>query len=257
MRGTYRGDERSIIRQQWKDVIIPQFHKVEVEPLRYFVQHRTDMITLDVGANKGFWAKCMLDTYSVSHVYMIDASPENIVELQNEEDSLVFFEQDFAKISAYHYALSSRKGFTTLYTNEDGSPLASLYSHNVEGIDVFGGLDKTLRVPMTSIDDFLADHAEIKRVDVLKLDVEGAEYNVLIGAHGAIANRKIDIITFEFGLHQVDARNFFRDFYFLLTNSGYRLFNISHEGTLSSVEKYEYRFENFGDQFTYVAERIV
>ena len=84
---------------------------------------------MDIGANKGFWAKCLIDNISVNHVYMIDASPENYRELTNEDDNLVFEDQAyFAKLSAYQYAMGSSRGTTTLYTNEDGSPLASLYA---------------------------------------------------------------------------------------------------------------------------------
>lgn len=254
MRGMYRGAERQIVREEWERDLIPHFIFHEIEPLRKLLHARKDIVAIDVGANKGIWAKTLMQVYSVQHIYMIDASPENYAELTNKTDNLIFNDSDLSKLSAFHFALSDQKGLTTLYTNEDGSPLASLFEHKINGTDIFGKLDTALSVPMQTLDGFLADHSEIKHVDVLKLDVEGNELNILRGAENAIREKMFDIITFEFGVHQVDARHFFRDFYCLFNEAGFGLYQI-HNGMLFPVDKYEYRFENFGVLYTFVAER--
>ena len=127
-------------------------------------------------------------------------------------------------------------------------------AHKANGEDIFGNLDLAVRVPMYTVDHFLVDHKEIRKIDILKMDVEGHELEVLKGAHGALANRRIDLISFEFGMHQVESRHFFRDFYYFLKGAGYALHVIDHDGTISDVEKYDYKYENFSTLFTYVAE---
>jgi hypothetical protein len=64
----------------------------------------------------------------------------------------------------------------------------------------------------------------ISHEDLLKIDVEGAELEVLKGAVGAIKAGKIDVIQFEFNEMNVVSRVFFRDFWHVLDGySFYRL----------------------------------
>jgi FkbM family methyltransferase len=188
---------------------------------------------------------------------MIDPSPENFHELCNRDDSLIFDEPDFDIVRAYHCALGSKPGIVTLYTNEDGSPLASLFPHDLNGenvMSVLPSLNREIPVPMQALDEVLARHPDMQHIDVLKMDVEGGELEVLKGASSTLSSGKIDIVTFEFGLHQVEARHFFRDFYQLLSDVGFR-FHLAVDGKLSPIPRYDYCYENFTTVVTFVAER--
>lgn len=57
--------------------------------------------------------------------------------------------------------------------------------------------DGELSVPAITIDGYLRDSA-IERVTLLKLDIEGYELHALQGAAGALAERRIDAIYFEY-----------------------------------------------------------
>ena len=58
----------------------------------------------------------------------------------------------------------------------------------------------------------------IDKIDLLKLDTEGSEYEVLLGGRKMLLNNKIKTIFFEFNEMNVFSRVFFRDFYKLLKN---------------------------------------
>jgi hypothetical protein len=52
----------------------------------------------------------------------------------------------------------------------------------------------------------------VNEIDLLKIDVEGGELNVLKGCKGAIREKKIKVIHFEFNEMNTLCRVFFKDF---------------------------------------------
>ena len=91
----------------------------------------------------------------------------------------------------------------------------------------------------------------------MKIDVEGHEFEVLRGAHGALSRFAIDVIGLEFGIHQVESRHFFKDFYTLFRDYGFTVY-FARGGDLHKVTRYEYQYEVFTSNFQLIAaqERI-
>lgn len=54
----------------------------------------------------------------------------------------------------------------------------------------------TIRVQVTTIDEFV-DRQEIERIDVLKLDIQGAELMALRGATNTLRNMHVQVIYTE------------------------------------------------------------
>jgi FkbM family methyltransferase len=218
MLGRFRGEElRRASREEWLRDHIPHFIRYEIDPLAPVLESNSRIVAIDVGANKGFWSKALLTRYpgQVERIYQIDASPENFAELTNTQDSLLFDPPDFDCLVPMHFAVSDRQGEVTLYTNDDGSPIASLYPHTAAGKNTLGDmgtLEYSMTVPCQTLDNIIAIRG-IERVDVLKLDIEGGELDALRGAAKAFDAGKIRAVLFEFGVHQVDSRHFFRDFW--------------------------------------------
>jgi FkbM family methyltransferase len=257
VKGAYEGEAlRREVRELWAREHVPSYGYGEVRPLRPLLSRWQDLTAIDVGANKGFWSKALLNNFpgQVRQVYMLDPSPENFRELTNRDDNLLFEEADFDHISAHNVAAGSASGRATLYTNEDGSPLASLHAHEATWKGVgFEPLRRAIEVPVVTLDDFMAEHG-IAHVDVLKLDVEGHEFAVLEGASRALREGRIDVLIWEFGMHQVEARRFFVDFYDFLTERGYDLYEIPDE-IARRIERYDFRFETFAQDVMYAARR--
>ena len=259
MQGRFRtAAEREDIRRFWASTNIPSHILGEVYPLKPLLSRWSDLVAVDVGANKGLWAKALLNTFpgGVAQIHMLDPSPENYRELMEREDSLAFEAADFPKLSAYPYAAGARRGTAVLYTNEEGSPLASLYPHSEGGEASTPGsvpLRERLEVEVVPLDVLLEERG-IDHVDILKLDVEGHEYAVLEGAERALRAGQIDVLFWEFGMHQVESRRFFIDFWTFLTERGYDLYAVD-DVSARRIERYERRFENFTRNFDFAARR--
>jgi FkbM family methyltransferase len=270
----FQGEQRDATRRAWRGEAIPYFVKHEIGAIEKFLVAKHNIIAIDVGANKGFWSKALLTRFpeTVRHIYMIDASFENYTELTNRTDSLLFDQDDFAKLTSMHFAVnSSDVGEVEFYADYEGSPLGSLFPHIVNGENTLGDfgaiglLTKSDRVPCQTLDNIVATQG-IGHIDVLKIDTEGSELNVLKGAEKTISSGKIDVVFFEFGFHQVDARHFFRDFYEFFKKYGYTLYKIdgihvvgdvsAPRGELLEVTKYSYSFENFSWIWNFVASKI-
>jgi len=259
MRGMYRDKEiREATRQKWATYDVPGYMAIEVAPLATLIPRAQGLVALDIGANKGFWSKAFLNTFagSVSHIYMIDPSPENVRELDNREDNLIFSPEDFKFLSAHNFAAGASNGEATLYTNEDGSPLGSLYPHKFSGAagaNMGISLDKTISTTVKTVDEFLAENA-IPHVDIMKLDTEGHEFDIIAGSVNALKSERIDCLFWEFGIHQVESRHFFVDYFELLSDLKYNIYFVNN-GTSIPIPKYTYKYENFTADFNFAATR--
>jgi FkbM family methyltransferase len=261
MQGTVRDPhERQAQRKVWEDAVIPALMADEVGPILPLLKRRSGLIAVDVGANKGYWAKALLRLCgdAVERIHMIDPSPENYQELIGRTDNMMFVSADFPKLAAYECAMGASAGEATLYADDEGSVLGSLYPHLLNGYSDPGmaaiELSRTRQVAVDRLDDFLARHG-LAHVDVLKIDVEGHEMDVLLGGITALSAGTIDLVTLEIGPHQVESRHFFRDFYTLFEALGFRLYRVA-ERLLHPIDRYEYQYENFSDNFIYVAEQV-
>ncbi len=83
----------------------------------------------------------------------------------------------------------------------------------------------------------------LDRVDVLKMDVEGAELSVLRGFSSAFENRAIDIVQFEYGPLNLITRHFLQDFYSFLNERGFALGKLYPDGV--GFASYSYEHEDF------------
>jgi len=73
----------------------------------------------------------------------------------------------------------------------------------------------TYPVSMDTLDNYCSVN-EVAHIDYLKIDTEGNDLNVLLGARNMIARRAIAFIQFEFNYTTLFSRSFFQDFYNLL-----------------------------------------
>lgn len=137
-------------------------------------------------------------------------------------------------------AVGKENGTATLHYDKEGSGIASLYDRQLDyfGID-FG---KSEEVQVVTLDSYCGE-AGLDFIHLLKMDIEGNEYNALLGARNLLASGRIGLIQFEFGGCNIDSRTFFRDFWNLLHES-YDIYRIMCDGFLK-VGKYEELLECF------------
>ena len=188
-------------------------------------------LVLDVGANRGNYAEKVMKSCLNADLYAFEPHPATFNVLRMAGERLGF--------KAVNCGMGSEIGVLKLYDNKsasDGSEHASLYREVIA--DIHKNDVAAVDVKVDTVDRFLTEHG-IEHVTLLKIDTEGHEYQVLLGAGNALAEGRIDLIQIEFNEMNVVSRVFFRDFHALLGESydAYRLL----PGGLLPLNKYRPR----------------
>ena len=93
-------------------------------------------------------------------------------------------------------------------------------------------------VQIKTVDSYLKKK-EINKINILKIDTQGYDTKVLIGAKEAIKNSKIDFIETEINLgFQYEAHSSFKEVEDLLFEN-YRLILIEEDGNIFSNKDYQ------------------
>jgi hypothetical protein len=129
-----------------------------------------------------------------------------------------------------------------LYSNEEGSQLASLSRRNLDHFNLRFEHSETVKV--TTLDRY-CEQLGIEAVSLLKLDLEGHEFEALQGARGMLAKQAIDVITFEFGGANIDSKTYFRDLWTLLKKDRYKVCRITPSGYFFALPTYKEYYEQF------------
>lgn len=123
---------------------------------------------LDIGANIGgfsVWAA----SRGAGRVVSLEPFPENFERLRTNLEL-----NKLTNVEAVRAAVAGERGTRTLFLPDDPSHLGRFSLHPGRG-------GRTIDVPCLTLDDIVRDH-RLDRIDVLKIDVQGSEYEILYGA---------------------------------------------------------------------------
>lgn len=171
-------------------------------------------VCVDVGCHKGLYLDPMRQQAVDGRFFAIEPIPYlyDLLKAKYRNDP---------RVQVFNLALSAGSGTAELFINDEDMGLSGLSRRpGRKGIDQ--ERLRSVRVAMTSLDALLGE----EHVDFIKIDVEGAEYDVLRGAENLLA-RSRPTVLFEFGLggadyFGVDADTMF-DFF---ATRGYALFTV-------------------------------
>ena len=204
----------------------------ELNAVRYaFRRKKKNALTIfDVGANRGEYSIALSGLFPTARIYAFEPSPSTFKLLVNGV-------LDISQIDAVNIGFGNENETTSLYKENSIARIASLTELEVTNPEF------TERVSIRRIDDYLKD-AKIQRIDLLKIDVEGHEWDVLQGAISTLKSGKVFSIQFEFGEFNVDTRILFRTIFRFLKKTGYTVFLIQPNG-LARIESYDPIYEHF------------
>jgi FkbM family methyltransferase len=197
--------------------------EVERAEWAFYINYlREGMTVFDVGAYLGevtmLFSKFVGPT---GRVHSFEASSESFKRLSTMCSTL-FHENTVLN----HLAVLDRGGTVKLNIYDDKNMSLNTVAHRPlqnYGIDLMPVGDE--EVTATTIDEY-CESAGIAHVDLLKIDVEGAEYQVLLGARRMLKKKKIACCVFEFGQTTFDMGNDPEDLERFLRRAGYRIRNV-------------------------------
>lgn len=139
---------------------------------------------LDVGAYTGIYGLLASTSMSRGQVHCFEAARSNFERLQHN----VRLNALEDRIAGVHGAVCAKGGQTTLYERYAAPDiLSSIHSLNPErGVPV--------KVPSLTLDGYAQKHA-ISRVDLIKIDAEGAEPDVLAGGRGILSRDEPEVLV--------------------------------------------------------------
>lgn len=151
-----------------------------------------DPVIFDVGAHVGSVARKYRQLFPLASIYCFEPFPPSFEQLlQNLEGD--------SRISCYKVAVSEKRGKAVLNANLSSST-NSLLATDPRGSRYWGeGLLDTnaqVEVDTTTIDCFFHENG-ISHIDILKLDVQGAEFAALNGATEVLSHSKVSLIYTE------------------------------------------------------------
>lgn len=218
----------------------------EINVINQFIKNK--FVVFDVGANVGNWSQAVLNKHQDIQLHLFEPVPDNYNQLTSNMANR-------QNVYCQQLAISNRKKLQTFYYYED-SPAWSTFFRRLE-VEKQYNLKPPVEIQVkTQTLDSYCEKAEIKRINFLKIDVEGGELNVLYGAKKLLEKGKIDYVQFEYGGTFKDSNITLQQVFDYVQKFRYSLWKIN-ENNLVYWPEFLSQYENFEySNFLLVNERF-
>ncbi len=178
------------------------------------------IVIFDVGAHDGRSVSLYKKYFPLSKIFSFEPTPDSFKQLSKNNEK---FEDAFS----FNIALSSLVGSTDLFLNNSSLTNSLLKSSNIQ--TSFSKAQETkgkITVVTNTIDNFCNEN-KINHIHILKIDVQGADLEVLKGSQQMLEEQKIDLIFIEVEFIQLyENQGLFHDISSFLNSHNYHLFSL-------------------------------
>lgn len=154
--------------------------------IRHVLTKHDVRVCLDVGANIGNYTRTLLSNLDCT-VYAFEPSSSSYTALTKHMHAFT------PRVVCVQTAVANFDGQATLFSPNDCSEVASLDAK------VLRKESLPQNTPVTTLDTFTASH-QLDRIDFIKIDTEGFEWEVLEGAATLVQTLQPKFIQFEFNV---------------------------------------------------------
>lgn len=217
------------------------FHKNGEEFLLKKLKKFNIKVVFDVGANLGDWTKKAVGELKNPTVYTFEISSSAFSQL-----TILF--SNSSNIILNKIGLSDKEGsvkYKDYGTNSIVNTLVLESNFHDEGNP------PEIKNTIVTTGDKYCNKNLIDEIDILKIDVEGAEDQVLKGFHQKLEEGKIKIIQFEYGYINGNSKFLIGDFYKLFTKYDYVIGPLKPNGVI--FMEFNYALNNFKSGPNYIA----
>lgn len=209
---------------RWRFEILKRWNEYEsIKLCRQLV--KPGMTVIDIGAHIGYYTRLLSELVGKSgRVFAFEAHPDNYAVLKHNLSAI-----KYSNVKIYNCAVSDQIGKMRLYVSP-GSSNHSLLSGYTEASGI-------IEVESITIDSFLSEQG-IKRVDFVKVDVEGAEPLVLAGIKHTISSSPQISLLMEYNPHalrsgSIAPEKFLND----IREFGFKIQTIPNDATMGTEDE--------------------
>ncbi|MHC1791978.1 FkbM family methyltransferase [Solidesulfovibrio sp.] len=211
---------------------------------------RPGAVVFDVGAHIGCWSLAALGGLSDVALYCFEPAPDAFADL-GETAARHFPQARLANTALGGYCARRR-----FHLYRDSPSWSGFFRRRGEEARGSVAAPEPIDVACTTLDAFAAAQG-VTHIDYLKIDVEGAETEVLAGAAGLLAAGAVDALQFEYGGTFADAGTTLAGVFAFLRFRDYVLLARRGE-TFAAVETWDPALETYGhDNFLALHRRHV
>ena len=181
------------------------------------------MTVIDIGANKGYFSLLAAKILNgKGRILSFEPEPGNCFWIRKNIEA-----NDYKIIKLFQIALSDKEGKADLFLGKT----EGAHSLN-KSWQSLRSEKRAITVETRKLDSILKEE-NINEVDFIKIDVEGAELEVLIGSQDYLKNKKNLVITMD--IHPGVNRN---EIYNLLSRNGFKIYSIEKRHKTISKEDF-------------------
>ena len=171
----------------------------------------SDATIFDVGANVGDWAELARDRCAKAEIHAFELVPDTASSLAIRLGSV-------PGMRVNKFGLSDTRGEVPVKISDKDNTRSTL----ILNAEIEAARTSVISCEVRTGDDYLSEN-DISRVNLVKIDAEGADHLVIKGFSNTLAAERIASIQFEYGRASIAARFLLSDYYDLLTSFGFEI----------------------------------
>jgi FkbM family methyltransferase len=191
---------------------------------KFLMKDRQVKNIFDVGANRGDFTSEYMHLFPNARIHCFEPNPSTCETLKTRF-------KEYPNIMTHNVAVSNVRGVADFCCNKECATDSLLkpspeWKKWVDGKNDALLLTSCIRARTISLDQFCHDQS-IEKVDILKIDTQGAEFLVLEGAHNLLQKKAVHVIITELMFVPVYAgQPYYYDICSRLADYGYDLVNL-------------------------------